>query len=42
MADTEIVESIAADTRDVYTHVSVKMVQATALVAPPAILAKQL
>lgn len=39
---TEDVENIAAETQLVYTHVAFKMVQATAVVAPPLSLARQL
>lgn len=39
---TEDVENIAQEQQYVYTHVAFKMVQATALVAPPLSLARQL
>lgn len=39
---TEDVEDLAGETRYVYTHVAMKMVQATALVAPTLSLSRQL
>lgn len=42
MSGTEEVEDIAGETRYVYTHVGVKMVQATSLIAPTLGLGRQL